>query len=502
MRTGWWRRLGWLLGSAVGCSASATTYYLSDCSAGAEPTCIAGSSLNDGLTPSTPKQRWSQLPPRAGGDVILFAKGGAWEDAGMKIFIPSASAATPVVWDSYAPPWGGRAKPILIERRANKSLFSFDDSGRKAADGGYIVRNLDLRGGGVMGGPAGANVGVFLYWRVDGVQVSHNPHRPDGWENHRVALRNSHVHDNLHGSVLGGAADLVIENNTLDRNGSASFLEHDLYLSSVTRGVIRGNRITRTTLDARGKCTGSVIVVHGRVDGLTIEDNRIVQAGGGNPTCFGIEVSGGYLDSRGGESFRGVKVRGNTIVDVGHVGIGMRNCTDCAVERNRIVWTAPGGSAGVSMNVNKPSALDAPGNGLTIAANVIHMQAATARAAGIVLTNDAGGGHAVTSNVVHFGPGTPPTVRCFDMSSLAIADFRTFDHNLCHRPGGVTYSPRHATLGLAREGGFDRHGSAEDPLFESLPTPANDFSMSVRTGSPLARTGVLPVSARAPPAGQ
>lgn len=503
-----------LFALAAATSAQAATYYLSDCQTGAHAACVPGSASNDGLSPSTPKQSWSQLPPRQGGDRILFARGGAWTDASMSIHVPTASAAHPVMWDAYAPPWGGTAKPILTEARAGRYLFNFDDGGQKAADGGYVIRNLDLRGGGVMGVSVGGQAGVFMYWRVDdllieGVEISgfkygvysaHNPKAANGWENYRLTLRNSHLHDNSAASFLGGAADLLIENNRLDRNGAEPILDHDLYISSATRGVIRGNTITRSVLNGSGKCAGSVIVVHGAVDGLLIEGNQIVQPQASAPHCYGIEISGGYADAQGSEYFHDVIIRGNAVVNVGYVGIGLRSCTRCIVEHNRIVWTGTGGNQGISMSVNTPSPADEPGTALVIRNNSIYNHSPAGTSHGVLLVNE-GTGHTVTRNLIYFGPGADATSRCHDVKTYVAADFASFDHNLCFRAGGpVVYSASHTTWSAGQAAGFDVHGWNLDPLFAAVPDAANGYSLALQPASPAAGVGAQTALDRVPPA--
>ena len=501
-----------MLAALASPAALATTYYLSDCQAGAAAGCVAGSGANDGLSATMPKQTWAQLPtPRKGGDNVLFAKGGSWINASMNIFVPSASATNPVTWDSYAPPWGGSAKPILIESRAGTYLFNFSDAGERVADGGYAIRNLDLRGGGVFGGPAGGQAGVFLYFAVNdvlmenleisgfklGVYSAHAPKLTNGWENYRITLRNSYLHDNTAASWLGGATDLLIENNVLDHNGSAPTLDHDLYLDSAARAVVRNNTITRTVLDSNGKCSGSVIVVHGNVDGLTIEGNKITQPSGSVPQCFGIDVSGGFDDSSPGEYFHDVVIRNNAVVNVGFVGIGARNCARCMIENNALVWTGKGGEQAISMYVNTPSALDERGGSLTIRNNSIFMQDAGSSPGAIRLLNE-GTNHTVTSNLIVYGSATPSSANCFDTSTYAISNFAAFDNNLCFRPGGApVYSAAYATLAAAKAAGFDAHGLNADPLLAATPSAANGYAMTLRPGSPALGAGNRALSAAA-----
>lgn len=475
-------------------AASAATYYLSDCQAGAAAGCTAGSATNDGLSSTRPRQLASQLPSLQGGDKVLFAQGGAWINAGMNIYVPGATAANPVTWDSYGPASGATAKPILTESRAGRYLFNFSDAGVKAADGGYVIRNLDLRGG----GPGGAQAAIFLYYAVNdvlmenleisgfniGVYPAHNPDAAGGWENYRVTLRNSYLHHNVSFGWLGGAADMLIENNRFDHNGTRSMFDHDVYLSSATRAIVRNNTMTDTVLDTNGNCSGSVIVVHGGVNGLTIENNKILQRQGSVPQCFGIEVSGGYDDTKPAEYFHDVLIRSNTVVDVGYVGIGLRGCTRCVVEDNQLVWTGAGGSQAISMYVNTPSASDELGTALTIRSNSIFMQNASGSAGAIRLLNE-GTGHTVASNLIVLGSSTTSTAKCFDTSVYPIGSFQAFDNNLCVRQGGAaTYSAAYATLAAAQLAGFDVHGVGTDPMLAALPSAANSYGMNLGSGSP------------------
>jgi hypothetical protein len=492
--------------AALGASAHAATYYVSDCQPGASAGCVAGLAANDGLSATRPKQLASQLPTLRGGDRVLFAQGGAWVNASMRISMPpGVSPTNRVVWDSYSPPWGGVAKPVLTESRPGMSLFNFDDGGQKVSDAGYEIRNLDLRGGGVMGQSTGANTGIFTYWAVNdllvenveisgfqiGLHTAQNPKATGGWENQRVTLRNSYLHDNTRFSFLGGAADLVIENNILDRNGSAAILDHDIYISSVARGVVRNNTITRSVLNSAGKCSGSVIVVHGTADGLTIENNRIVQPQNSTPQCFGIEISGGYADDKGPEYFHDVVIRGNTVVDVGYVGIGARGCTNCVIENNSVVWTAGGGNQGISMRVNNPSPLDERGTALMIRNNSIYMQASAGTPTGIAVVNE-GSNHTVSANVIYFGSGVSTGGRCFDTVDYPIASFKLFDRNACYRSGGpVVYSPATPTWTAAQAAGFDINGLNVDPLFVAVPSAANCYSLKVVPNSRVASIGNL-----------
>ena len=101
-----------------------------------------------------------------GGDRILFAKGGSWVDASIgNVYNFNTTGANPIVFDSYDPTWGGIAKPILTEARTGINLFKFTDGGNADHDEGYVVQNLDLRGGGT------GMWGIFAYNDADNIMI-------------------------------------------------------------------------------------------------------------------------------------------------------------------------------------------------------------------------------------------------------------------------------------------------------------------------------------------
>ena len=184
-------------------------------------------------------------------------------------------------------------------------------------------------------------------------------------------------------------------------------------------------------------------------------------------------------------------IRGNTVVDVGYVGIGARGCTGCVIENNSVVWTAGGGDQGISMRVNNPSAQDERGTALTIRNNSIYMQAASGTPTGVVLVNE-GSNHTVANNVIYFGSGVNAGARCFDTVDYSRAAFKLFDGNECFRAGGaVTYSPAAPTLASAQAAGFDTNGFNVDPLFAAVPSAANCYSLKVSKNSRVASIGNL-----------
>jgi len=338
------------LAAAMCGTAHAANYYVSDCQAGASSGCVAGNDANTGLSAASPWKTTAkvraQFAGMLAGDQILFARGGAWSNASMDLMQSlNATAAKPIVLDSYAPSWGGTARPILTEARANMNLLSFNNSGAAVPDGGYIVRNLDLRGGG------GGLWGIFAGGGVSDITVSNvniegftiGIHC--GLSNERIQLLNSTIYNNGSQGVLWGCNNSLIEGNTFDHNGylSTEGRDHSIYinneLTNAANVTVRNNRLLNNTVSlSGGVCKGVPLVVHGFTNGLTIENNLIYQAPGtSNSGCWGIAVDPGY---DAGEGFSNVAIRGNTIVNVGGIGIGCASCVSPLIENNVIVMEA------------------------------------------------------------------------------------------------------------------------------------------------------------------
>jgi hypothetical protein len=424
--------------------------------------------------------------------------------------------------------------PILTEARAATRLFTLNDSSH-LQDGGYIFRDMDLR----RGAGTGTSSAFFLYDNVDDVLVENveisgfsngftsqdNPQCTTAcgafkWTNSRVTLRNSYLHDNTASGWLGGAEDLLIENNYLDRNGVNFSGDHQLYLSTISRGVVRGNIMIGSVplslasatangiVSSAGKCGGSVIVVHGWVDDLLIENNVIrVPALGAIPQCYGIEISQGYTDNSGAgngpyEQFHRVVVRGNDVDGVGYVGFGMRGCRECVLEGNKATWLSnisPGNQC-MSQNMNAETGNDETGTAWTVRNNSCYMGATSAVSTNqtcLRLTAGQGTNHNITNNLCYFTSAAPATSTCWDISTFASSDFVAFNNNLCSRGGAVpNYASNSATFG-GRPAWMDANGvSTTDPLFVATPDSSNGFSLAVQAGSAAVNAGHATYKAR------
>lgn len=331
-------------------------YYFADCAEGADPKCVPGNNSNAGTDPASPKRdlRGFDINNLPAGTQVLFARGGAWSGFSVVLRNLNATAAAPIVLDSYAPAWGGTARPRLASNSGTVLVFGLYSD--RVVDGGYTVRNLKLDGRG------SAQWGAFIVGETRNVTLENL--EVTGFEigvffqnmgsngNTALAVRNSEIHHNRNMGMLGDAHDLVVEGNTIASNNfSGSGFNHGLYLSGAGRNaVVRNNRFLNNSV-VKGVCTGGNLTVHGKWDGLLIEGNTIAQeaADGG---CYGVSVTPGYTTA---EYFRNVVVRGNTIVNVGGCAICFGAAVGPVAENNVIVNHNKSWMSGVVLAANVQS---------------------------------------------------------------------------------------------------------------------------------------------------
>jgi hypothetical protein len=490
----------------TGTAAYATNYYVSDCQAGASAGCVAGNDANAGTSQSAPWKSTtkvaSQFPNLAPGDQILFARGGSWADASLaRMQNLRATAASPITLDAYTPSSGSTARPILTEARAGTDMLSFDNSGTAVPDGGYVVKNLDLRGNGT------GQYGIFTSGATSDVTI--NNVNIQGFEIgmycgeniQRVKLQNSTLTNNGSFGTLWGCINSVIEGNTFDHNGyvSTTGRDHTIYLGNSTptaaNVVVRNNRLLNNSVPmSGGVCGGVPLVVHGMWSGLTIEGNLIYQAPNTSTNgCWGIAVDGGYDYA---EIFANLVIRGNSIVNVGGVGIGCSSCVAPLIENNVIVMQGGPDLAGIQIPDRERGSGDAADTGAIIRNNSIYFGTVPGYGTGISVAtlgtgSSAGSKIQVSSNLIFFAGGSGSTSRqCFDTTGTTTANFTAFDYNLCFdATGAARYSAAYATMTAARSAGFDVHGIAANPLLAAAPSSANNWSMALSATSPAINTG-------------
>jgi parallel beta-helix repeat protein len=331
--------------------AGAVTYYFSDCQANASAGCVPGNNANAGTSASAPKRTLDgiNLDTLPAGSQLLFARGGAWTGFNVQVHNLNVTAAAPLVFDSYAPAWGGTARPWLTSGGA---FYAFQTShyNRTEDSGGYVIRNLKLDGAGAAG-----------QWGIHLRNLSHDIlienleitgfelglHFQNNSPIGNVTVRNNHIHRNSSMGMLGSSVNLSFEGNTFEANNfSGSPFNHAIYLGGRgTNGVMRNNTFLRNSVCtvapcADGQpvdpttCRGGNVTVHGQWDGLLIEGNTIEQTAG-TGSCYGFSITPGYTSA---EYFRRVVVRNNTVSNVG-CGICVGAAVAPLVENNRFFNT-------------------------------------------------------------------------------------------------------------------------------------------------------------------
>lgn len=481
--------------------AWAVQSYTCACETGADNKCIAGNDSNDGLTDLTPKLTLAAGFAATGGSAreASLCTGGAWNDVATTL-----SAAITI--SAYSPNTckeGCRLKrPILREARGGQVAITV------SGGTGHVLRDVAIYGGGT--GATGVTSSVTGSPTVPGVtleRVTLAGFATVGFTctAGNFVLKDSAIKDNASG-VISNCSDSTIERNKFDNNASASCVDsigtcttkHAVVLNGplVTgRGVVlRANEIKRTGNLSGARCATKVVVATGRHKGLLIEGNEIIETDP-STACWAVSLEG-VLDSGDGvEGFPNAVIRGNRLVNVGGVGIGVASCQNCNIENNLILRTSELGSTAVAEDF---SAVRVAGHGTSdltsqavwVRSNSIYLHAGTAASKGIAF--NAGVQLGMSSNFIHLGGSTANT-QCIDTTGITTAELVSIDYNLCYRNGGAPrYSEVHATMSAAQAFGFfplDVHGSTADPVLIAPPTRDSNWSMAVNVGGPTINTG-------------
>lgn len=521
-RTRWMKRLlACGLTSLAALSAQATTYYFSDCQAGADVGCQPGNESNDGLSPDKPKlliPARSLVDSLVGGDRLLLARNGSWRTEISAFWTGNnkGSAKHPIVIGDYRPAgYEGSAKPLITVTGAESNCLTITNGGDVPVHKeGFTFKNIKCVGPG-----AGTNSnGVFTYNDVSdvlienvdisefGIGVYPGTGNAPGAKTSRLTLRNSDIHDNGVQGLFGGGPYLLLEGNRFDHNGFYSgplSRNHNIYLAAPDfhGAIVRGNTLTRSAVcgprtnyacGVQNTCQGVSLVVHGTTDDLVIENNLIDETPGADGGCYGIQIAPGYGEA---EAYAGSVVRGNQIVNVGSNAIDIGSCPFCVVEDNMVAWTTE--PTVTVQGVVIPSGNSGPGDAtdtnMTVRNNSIYLSGNSAFNTGIMVKS-VGRGHNVANNLVYFAPDTSAQARCFDTTGLGRSSFKVFDHNICYSDRAdhaVTYSPTYATLAAAQAAQFDVHGKNADPSV-SIPTADNGYVMKPDSRNSLAASGGHP----------
>ncbi len=474
----------------------ATTYYICDCAAGADPNCVAGDDLNNGTSPDSPWQSTAMVSSvfatLAPNDQVLFAKGGAWFDASMpNLYNASSSAFNPIVFDSYDPLWGGTAKPILTESRSDTNLFSFEDGGNADHDEGYIVRNLDLRGEG------NGQWAVFAYNDADYITLenleisgfaigvhcagANTPNAGADGQNQNMTVLNSTIKDCSVQGFLGGGDYLLIEDCYFENNGFATAIyNHNIYLSNGNFVIIRNNELYKSAV-VNGLADGVSLVVHGYHENLLIEGNYVHEdAGMVTGNAWGIAVDpGGYGYSEG---TTGLVIRGNRIANMFNIGIAITACPDAIIENNVIINELAGDFRAVVAPNRIRDNDDLAMTNVSIRNNSIYMRNSSIFTAGIELGGE-GTDHVVVSNVISTDAG-----NALDLD-LADEAYESVDYNMVELVNGAFWGGNQDLAAWTTSRGFDLQSISGDPLYTAPESPDYDLtpqstSMVLNAGHP------------------
>jgi hypothetical protein len=451
---------------------------------------VPGDNANPGTSAAAPKRTLAGLDVNAlpAGTQLLFARGGVWTNFNLQLRNLNATPTSPLVFDAYAPSWGGTAVP-WIKAGGSFYAFQFGTFGDTANDGGYTLRNLKLDGlnsATAWGLHLRNDVRAVLFENLEITGFELGLHsQQTGTTGNAFTLRNSNIHHNSDMGMLGEGTDMVMEGNTFAANNfSGSAFSHAIYLGGHGRnGVIRNNTFTNNSV-VNGACTGGNLTVHGQWDGLLIEGNTITQNAslGG---CYGVAINPSYDTA---EWFRNVVVRGNTIVNLGFVAIGAASAPGIVVENNLIVNLQPTYQAAILIPEREPRTGDAADTGAIVRNNTVYYAQPASGSEGVALRANSGASLQVVSNLVYLGAGASGTPLCF--AHTALSNFTAFNNNLCHSTNGSgAWSLTHRTLTDARTAGFDTSGQSNDPMFVAAPSAANSWNDQLQAGSPARGSG-------------
>lgn len=473
---------------------NATNYYVCDCDSASDPNCIAGNDSNSGTNVSSPWRTTSKVSSvinsLQAGDQILFAKGGAWTDASIgNIYNFNSSAGNPIIFDSYTPPWGGTAKPILVEARNETNLFNFIDGGNADHDEGYSIRNLNLNGGGT------GQWGVFAYNDADYITLenldisgfeigvhcagSNTPNPGADNQNQNMSLLNSMITNCSNQGFLGGADFLLIENCFFENNGFAqAVFNHNIYISDGDNIIIRNNELYRSAV-INSMADGVSLVVHGMHNNLIIEGNYIHEDPGmttGN--AWGIGVDPGGYDIP--EGVTGLVIKGNLITNMFNNCIAVTSTPGAIIENNVIINENAADLHAIVAPDRLRDSDDLPTTNITIRNNSIYLRNANTLTKAIIVGEE-GTEHVVVSNVISIDNGNGLDLNLGD------DNYESVNYNMMELINNAYWGEGQSLNSWSSSRGFDLQSLTGNPLFTSPEFP--DYNLIPMSSSPLINAG-------------
>lgn len=422
----------------------AVTYYVCDCASGADADCVAGDDGNDGTDPGEPWRTYgmarSQFGSLVAGDAVRFCRGGAFTlgQTGSAWVNSNCTALNPCTVGDYVPPWGsGNEDRPILRQVANSYGFSLADSGYATREEGYVFENLDLRCTACDTGN-----GFFLFNDVDDVLIDNV--RIDGFGigvhlagsndcsgsdptcngiSERLTMRRATIINSGGQGFLGGGDGLVIEDSYFENNGGGTMFDHNIYISSGNDVRISGNELYRSSLDGEGQCRGVSLVGHGVITDLVIENNFVHEdVGFAGQGCWGIAIDPGYGSA---ERFENVVIRGNRVVNVGNMAIGVGACVSCLIENNVVIHHQDFGVNAIAVPDRDPGSGDAETTNVTVRNNSVLIGSG---GRGIRVYKE-GTSHQIVSNAIQY-TGDSSSWQCLQ-ADLPTARYEAIDYNVC-----------------------------------------------------------------------
>ena len=490
-------------GQIAACSVPqpSKTYYYCGCGAGSDAACQPGTDNinNDPSNPMTPGLSYDAAQDKFGelaaGEMIAFCRGGAFQTNGgfgdRRWANDRCTRDEPCVVGDYTPDWanGAVGKPIIASSSGHGFTFQENDTEHEE---GYLFLNLDMRASGTsatngFGFHAAEDISDVEICNVDidsfhiGVHLDSYA-AGQGTPNTRFTVRRSTISNSDGQGLLGHTNDLLIEGNTFSNNGyEEAIFNHNIYLSGsrdieITNVRVVGNTLYQSAV-INGECQGVSLVVHGKYDGILIEGNTVYEdVGGADGGCWGISVDPGYDIP---EYFRNVVIRGNTVINVGRMGIGVTSCEDCLIENNVVIHDQPGQtSRGIRVPSKTKGAEDFPDSRITVRNNSVLIGGGGG--AGVSVTD--GTGHQVVNNAIQ---ATTSTADCFNLP-LETSAYDMIDYNICNTANGGEWVSSQGNLNTWQNATpFDEHSQQVDPRFQSPAT----YDLSPQDNSPLINAG-------------
>lgn len=332
--------------------------------------CDDGSDDNSGDSPFSPWKTFdkamSQFNHLDAGEGVYFCRGGTfYVENTHRLMNENCNAEMPcLIADYFSNNSITDERPKIISE-SGKVVFNFQNPGDAVQDGGYVVQNLSLESYKYL------QAAIFLYNDVDDLQVrnlridgfkfgihsagANTPKKGSNRKNERIIISHSEIINNSDQGWLGACSDCILDGNLFDNNGfSRRVFNHNIYFSGKTddENIIISNNILKNNAIVNGLCSGASFVMHGHFKNIKIENNLIEeQKGKAEMGCWGISVDPGYSQME--ESFYGLVIKGNKIINAGGVGIGCASCVDVLIEGNDILNAQDLNTTGIAVPVRK-----------------------------------------------------------------------------------------------------------------------------------------------------